>query len=101
MDPLILAERLRKFRKQKRLCQKEIAARLGISRVYYSRLENGRARPGFELYARISVFLDSGANRRPFSSTAISQNMLCELCRSLTEKDRSAIGKIILRMSNR
>lgn len=100
MNPRTFAERLRNFRREKRLYQKEAAAVLGISRVYYSRLENGRAKPSFELYSRISGFLYSGSSSAS-SITNVSRAELCRHCRSLTEKERKTIAGIILWISNR
>ena len=46
---------LLKFRKSQRLTQKEMADKLGISVMHYSRIETGNSNPSYELLERAKV----------------------------------------------
>lgn len=46
---------LMKFRKGKKLSQKEMATKLGISRPHYSDIENGKKTPSIELAYKIQA----------------------------------------------
>lgn len=49
-----LYKTLRDYRKQNNLLQKQIAAKIGISREYYSRIEEHRAFPSIQLLHRMA-----------------------------------------------
>lgn len=63
MDEMNLSESLRSWRTEKKLLQKEAAAALSISRVYYDRLEHGRARPSLQLFLRILTAVSQECSR--------------------------------------
>ncbi|MGR6342551.1 helix-turn-helix transcriptional regulator [Priestia megaterium] len=49
---------LRKARKKKDLTQEELAEKLGISRIVYLKIENGKQDPKMSLAREISKFFD-------------------------------------------
>ncbi len=100
-----LAITLKMYRKSRHLTQKEVAAVLGISREYYSRLECGKGRPSVNLLETIcrstdiavaSIFGDDGdMNLRG------KLNELCKLCLRLRSSDRKRVQWLIKRMLKR
>ncbi|EJW14265.1 helix-turn-helix transcriptional regulator [Paenibacillus alvei] len=51
-------EALKSQRKKMNLCQQQIADGVGISRQYYSNIENGKRPPSVALAKRIAAFLN-------------------------------------------
>ncbi len=100
MSQSTLAESLRSFRGKSHLYQKEVAAKLHISRVYYCKLENGKAKPSLELFLRICSI--TGTQTEPVEAdTEDFGNISCDLCRSLSLADRRAVRRIIRAMLKR
>jgi transcriptional regulator with XRE-family HTH domain len=56
---MLIGQRLRQLRKQKRLSQEEIEIRTGLLRCYVSRLENGHAVPTIETSERLARGLET------------------------------------------
>jgi phage replication initiation protein len=52
------------FRKEHQLKQYEIAAKLGITRQHYNRLENGKSNPSEKLYQKIEKEFKDVKNAR-------------------------------------
>lgn len=95
-----LARILRTWRRKENLCQKEAAVKLGISRVYYDRLENGKGKPSLDLFLRILR-----STQAPTDSVSInadrSNDEICELCQSLNRPDQDIVRKVIVAISKR
>ena len=49
--------KLRNLRREKQLTQEEIAKQIGITRAYYTNLEQGRGNPSLKLASRIKEIL--------------------------------------------
>ena len=49
--------KLKNLRRQKQLTQEEIAKQIGITRAYYTNLEQGRGNPSLKLASRIKEIL--------------------------------------------
>jgi transcriptional regulator with XRE-family HTH domain len=56
MDMYIL--KIKEFRKTKKLTQKQLAERVGISRSFLGELENGKWDIGLDLLIKISISLE-------------------------------------------
>jgi transcriptional regulator with XRE-family HTH domain len=54
MSMLTIGERLRAYRESKAISQKEMQKRLGLSRYYISRIENGHSIPKLETLKRFA-----------------------------------------------
>jgi len=54
-----LHEALKSYRKKNRLTQKEIAAKLGITREHYAQIEEGKRIPPKQLQNKIAALMDS------------------------------------------
>jgi transcriptional regulator with XRE-family HTH domain len=54
MSMLTIGERLRAYRESKAISQKEMQKRLGLSRCYISRIENGHSIPKLETLKRFA-----------------------------------------------
>ena len=100
-----LALVLKTYRRSRHLTQKEVAAVLGISREYYSRLESGKGRPSINLLETIcrstdiaveAVFGDDGE-----MNLRSKLNELCKLCLRLRSSDRKKVQWLIKRMLKR
>lgn len=93
---------LKAYRKSQRLTQKEMAARIDISREYYSRLEQGVGRPSITLLERIcsSIAIPSEKLFVKADSVLLRQEFIeiCDLCRSLRAEDRKEIHTQIKQM---
>ena len=57
-----IAELLKKVRNEKGWTQQYVADKVGISRVYYTDMENGRYTPSLKVLARLSVLFDIDLN---------------------------------------
>jgi transcriptional regulator with XRE-family HTH domain len=55
---MIIGDRIRVFRKEKKLCQVDLAVRAGLLRSYLSSIEDGEAVPGVETLDRIAAALE-------------------------------------------
>lgn len=53
-----IGRKLKELRKSYNLTQEELATSLEISRVNYTRYENGKVRPDFETIIKIADFYD-------------------------------------------
>ena len=53
-----IGKRLKELRKSENLTQKQLAERLGISRVNYTRYETNTVRPDYETLILIADFFD-------------------------------------------
>ncbi|MBO6262968.1 MAG: helix-turn-helix transcriptional regulator [Clostridia bacterium] len=53
-----LGNQLKKLRKSYNLTQEQLAEKLNISRVNYTRYENGKVRPDYETLIAIADFYD-------------------------------------------
>jgi putative transcriptional regulator len=53
-----VSEKLRTIRKKNGLTQAELARRVGVSRSYINKIENGEAKPSLSLLERIASILD-------------------------------------------
>ncbi|HSQ87559.1 helix-turn-helix transcriptional regulator [Romboutsia sp.] len=49
--------KLKNLRREKQLTQEEIAKQIGITRAYYTNLEQGRGNPSLKLASRIKEIL--------------------------------------------
>lgn len=54
----VFAEKLKELRKEKDLTQKEIANKLGVSRVAYTNWENGNREPNIERLVKLADYFD-------------------------------------------
>ena len=70
-----LGKKLKELRTSYNLTQSELAVKLSISRVNYTRYENGKVRPDYETIIRIADFyditLDELFNRKQWHKNAI------------------------------
>ena len=57
-DIMEIGKKLKALRKAERLTQEEIAKRLNISRVNYTRYETGKVRPDYETIIKIADYYD-------------------------------------------
>jgi transcriptional regulator with XRE-family HTH domain len=55
---MILGDRLRAVRKQRKLSQGDIEKRTGVFRCYISRVENGYSVPGVQTLEKLAMALD-------------------------------------------
>jgi transcriptional regulator with XRE-family HTH domain len=55
---MVLGDRLRKLREQKKLSQRDIVRRTGVSRSTLSKVENGQSVPGVETLEKIALALE-------------------------------------------
>ncbi|MBQ3755124.1 MAG: helix-turn-helix transcriptional regulator [Clostridia bacterium] len=53
-----LGGKLKELRLNVGLTQEELAAKLGLSRVNYTRYENGKVRPDYETLVKLADFYD-------------------------------------------
>ena len=53
-----IGEKLKELRKAERLTQQQLSDKLKISRVNYTRYENGSVRPDYETLIKIADFYD-------------------------------------------
>lgn len=53
-----IGEKLKELRKAENLTQQQLAGKLKISRVNYTRYENGSVRPDYETLIKIADFYD-------------------------------------------
>ena len=53
-----LGKKLKELRKLYNLTQEELAKKIGISRVNYTRYERGKVRPDYETVIKIADFYD-------------------------------------------
>ena len=53
-----LSEKLKELRKSYGLTQAELAEKTGLSRVNYTRYENGKVRPDYETIIKLADFYD-------------------------------------------
>lgn len=51
-------KKLKELRKSYNLTQEQLAEKLGVSRVNYTRYENGKVRPDYETVIKIADFYD-------------------------------------------
>lgn len=51
-------EKIRELRKQKRLTQKDVAEKIGITRPAYTAYETGKRQPDFETLKKIAVLFE-------------------------------------------
>ena len=100
MDLLEIGVALKTFRSQQHFEEKVLAEKLGISRNYYCLLENGKANPSFGLLCKMAKLIGLS-----FSVLAPSHMRhgrdVCNLCNSLSCRDRETVNRIIKRMSVR
>ncbi|KSU14876.1 helix-turn-helix domain-containing protein [Lactococcus lactis] len=54
----VFSERLKELRKEKDLTQKEIANKLGVSRVAYTNWENGKREPNIERFVKLADYFN-------------------------------------------
>ena len=54
----MLEEFLKKYRLKYNLTQEEMALKIGTSQAYYSQIENGVVKPGFQMVKKIAKVLD-------------------------------------------
>ena len=97
MDIMGVSMALRTYREREHLCQKEAAAKLGISRVYYCQLENAKANPSLELLSRI-IHLTGTSLNTVLAHANNSDDDTCNLCHSLSKRDRKTVRRIMRRM---
>jgi transcriptional regulator with XRE-family HTH domain len=55
---MIIGDRIRAIREQKKLCQVDLAVRAGLLRGYLSEVEDGEAVPNVETLERIAAALE-------------------------------------------
>lgn len=89
---------LKTFRKNHNYYQKEIAHLLGISREYYSRLEQGKVYPSMQLFFKINNLIENKFCFPPNCKTT-TENEMCNLCTSLEPNDKIIIKKIMERIT--
>lgn len=93
------------YRREKGLTQKEMAARLDISREYYWRLENGNAIPSVRLLERIcrltSVSVQAIFQKNNGETQANDFLDVCKLCLLLKKEDRKEIERLIKRLARK
>lgn len=101
MDILDVGYALKSYRQAKHLAQKEVAARLGISRVHYFQLERGKEHPSFTLLSKTvkltRIPLDTASTRASYLEKDVRA-----LCHSLTQrKGPEGVWRIVKRMIGR
>lgn len=58
MSSMNIEKKLKELRKSNNLTQEELAKKLNISRVNYTRYETGKVRPDYETIIKIADFYD-------------------------------------------
>lgn len=100
MDFPGIGSALKTYRSQQHLEEKLLAEKLGISRNYYCQLENRKANPSFGLLCRIAKVIGLSFSLLP-SSRMQPGGDVCNLCYSLSYRDRETVKRMIKRMSER
>ncbi len=94
---------LRAHRNSNHLTQKEMAAKLGITREYYSRLERGVATPSFPLFETLCAVLKLQAlelaHRLGDSKQKGMVPPICDLCSKLSRQQRQAVKRMMKAMT--
>ncbi|MHB8338918.1 MAG: helix-turn-helix domain-containing protein [Ignavibacteriaceae bacterium] len=85
---------LKTYRKDHNYRQKEFAYHLGISREYYSRLEEGKAFPSTKLFFLICKITKVNVPFSPYCKT-VSELEMCALCSSLSHKNKIFVKRMI------
>lgn len=49
---------LQNIRKEKRMTQQQVAGEVGITRAYYTQIENGKRRPSVDVAKKLAGLLD-------------------------------------------
>jgi len=100
-----LGTSLKAYRMARRLTQKEMATKLDVSRVHYSRLERGRTRPSIELLERICASTELSVEelfkRKEGTLSRSDLAVMCALCLSLRKEDRRELVRLMKRMLKR
>ncbi len=89
-DINLFSDLLIAYRKKNKFVQKEMAAKLNISREHYSRLEEGKFYPSKKLFFNIYNLTGSRVPLPPECKSAAELEM-CYLCSRLREDDRAAL----------
>ena len=88
---------LTQYRTMQHLTQKEMAAMIGVSREYYSKLEHSKGHLTDDLLERIcsttGAFMELLLNQKNGSNINKELAEMCETCILLKEKDRKKILK--------
>ncbi|MDR3611612.1 MAG: helix-turn-helix transcriptional regulator [Ignavibacteriaceae bacterium] len=87
---------LKLYRNRNKLYQKEVASILGISREYYSQLENNKASPSTSLL--ITICKITNTNLPFLLNEPVLDNDICLSCHELTGEDRELVNKMIDKM---
>ena len=98
MDISGVSTALKTYREREHLYQKEMAAKLRISRVYYCQLENGKANPSLRLFSKI-IHMTGIQLSTVFTHVDNLDENICNLCYSLHDGDRKTVKRMIKRMS--
>jgi len=89
---------LKSYRKDNHLVHKQMAAKLGVTRAYYSKLEEGKKYPSRKLFNKINS-LTSNMNPLPLECKSSHELEICSLCVQLNHEDRETfkmkMGKVI------
>ncbi len=98
-----VASSLLAYRKKHRLYQKEMAARIGVTREYYWRLERGKGFPSRKLLTRICALTQTTATVAVLLADQEGMHVeapdLCATCLSLKYRDRKMVASLLRRMS--
>ena len=93
---------LRTHRITHRLTQKEMAEKLGITREYCARLEEGVGRPSVVLLERICTLTGVPASaffkKTDGASSGARLPRMCTLCAHLSDRNRREIEQLMKRM---
>ncbi len=88
MDYYAIGQRIRRARKAKQLSQEQLAEKVGISTTHMSHIETGNTKLSIEVFAQITVALDSRADELLFGTREISiEQTAGEIERLLTDCD--------------
>jgi transcriptional regulator with XRE-family HTH domain len=118
---MIIGDRLRELREEKKLSQGEIMNRTGLARSYISRVENGHTTPSIETMEKLAhaleiplyaIFYDGEEPPKPaFPSTPIRRGesrknewLITRLSRSLakmSQEDRQLLLQVARKMTHR
>jgi transcriptional regulator with XRE-family HTH domain len=77
---MIIGERLRVLREEKKLSQGDIEKRTGLLRCYLSRVENGHTVPAIETLEKLARALEMPPGRNPAAMPGVVPARICGSC---------------------
>ncbi len=98
IDKKLIGQKIKEYRKRKRLSQAQLAEKINISDKHMGRIEAGKYLPGIENFLNIISVLEIDINDFGIYSPKVENSnlaQLLELIRSSSEKEISAYLKIL------